>query len=51
MRMLLIAVGLGFIVLFLVLPLVSVFAEAFRHGIAAYLAESCTRRTRWRRSA
>jgi sulfate transport system permease protein len=38
-RILLIGLGLGFIGLFLVLPLVSVFAEAFRHGIAAYVAE------------
>ncbi|HRK95053.1 MAG TPA: sulfate ABC transporter permease subunit CysW [Rhodospirillales bacterium] len=38
-RLLLIGTGLGFIVLFLVLPLVSVFAEAFRHGVAAYLEE------------
>ena len=38
-RLLLIGLGLGFIALFLVLPLVSVFAEAFRHGLAAYFAE------------
>ncbi|HSO43403.1 MAG TPA: sulfate ABC transporter permease subunit CysW [Rhodospirillales bacterium] len=38
-RILLIGLGLDFIILFLVLPLVSVFAEAFRHGIGAYLAE------------
>ena len=37
--MLLIGTGLGFILLFLVLPLVSVFAEAFRQGVATYLAE------------
>ena len=38
-RLLLIGIGLAFIVLFLVLPLVSVFAEAFRQGAAAYFAE------------
>jgi len=34
----LIAIALGFIGLFLVLPLVAVFIEAFRNGIAAYFA-------------
>jgi sulfate transport system permease protein len=38
-RLLLIGTGLGFIVLFLVLPLVSVFVEAFRQGAVAYFAE------------
>jgi sulfate transport system permease protein len=38
LRLLLIAASLGFIGLFLVLPLVSVFAEALRNGVAAYLA-------------
>jgi sulfate transport system permease protein len=37
-RFTLIAIALGFIALFLVLPLVVVFVEAFRNGIAAYFA-------------
>ena len=37
-KILLIAVALGFIALFLVLPLVVVFVEAFRSGIGAFLA-------------
>ncbi|AVO39962.1 sulfate ABC transporter permease subunit CysW [Simplicispira suum] len=37
-RALLIALALGFMVLFLVLPLAAVFAEALRQGFAAYLA-------------
>jgi sulfate transport system permease protein len=37
-RYTLIAVALGFIALFLVLPLVAVFVEAFRNGVGAYLA-------------
>ncbi|MEJ1160637.1 sulfate ABC transporter permease subunit CysW [Prosthecomicrobium sp. N25] len=36
-RAVLIAVALGFLALFLVLPLVAVFVEAFRNGTAAYL--------------
>lgn len=36
-RALLIGLGLGFIALFLILPLASVFVEAFRRGIGAYL--------------
>jgi sulfate transport system permease protein len=35
-RALLIGVALAFLGLFLVLPLVAVFAEAFRHGWSAY---------------
>lgn len=37
-RIVLIAVALGFIALFLVLPLLAVFVEAFRSGVLAYLA-------------
>ena len=36
-RVLLIAIALGFLLLFLVLPLATVFTEAFANGIAAYL--------------
>ncbi|MFD1330672.1 sulfate ABC transporter permease subunit CysW [Methylopila musalis] len=35
-RRLLIGLGLGFLALFLVVPLFAVFAEAFRNGVAAY---------------
>ncbi|GLK75534.1 sulfate ABC transporter permease [Methylopila jiangsuensis] len=35
-RLLLIGLGLGFLALFLVIPLFAVFAEAFRNGAAAY---------------
>lgn len=38
LQWLLIAVALGFLLLFLVLPLAAVFAEALRQGLAAYLA-------------
>ena len=38
LRCVLIAVVLAFLGLFLFLPLVAVFAEAFRNGAAAYLA-------------
>ena len=38
LRYTLTAVALGFLALFLVLPLVAVFAEAFRRGIGAYFA-------------
>ncbi len=37
-RALLVTLGLGFIALFLVLPLAAVFTEALRNGVAAYLA-------------
>jgi sulfate/thiosulfate transport system permease protein len=37
-RLLLIAVAVGFFMLFLLLPLVVVFAEALRHGLLAYWA-------------
>ena len=37
-RLLLIAVAVGFFILFLLLPLVVVFAEALRHGLLAYWA-------------
>ncbi|SMQ85369.1 sulfate transport system permease protein [Devosia lucknowensis] len=37
-RVLLIAIGLAFMALFLVLPLVAVFSEAFRQGIGAFWA-------------
>ncbi len=37
-RMLLIAVALGFLLLFLFIPLVAVFYEALRHGYSLYLA-------------
>lgn len=37
-RWTLIAIALGFLALFLVLPLVVIFAEAFREGIGAYFA-------------
>ena len=37
-RLLLMGLGVGFLALFLVLPLVVVFVEAFRNGIAPYLA-------------
>jgi sulfate transport system permease protein len=37
-RLVLIAIALGFNALFLVLPLLAVFVEAFRSGIAAYFA-------------
>ena len=37
-RVLLIAIALGFLFLFLVLPLATVFTEAFANGTAAYLA-------------
>ncbi len=37
LRWLLIAIGVGYVVLFLVLPLVTVFAEAFAKGVSAYL--------------
>lgn len=37
-RWALIAIALGFLALFLVLPLVVIFAEAFREGIGAYFA-------------
>lgn len=37
-RALLIAVAVGFLALFLLLPLVAVFVEALRRGVAAYLA-------------
>jgi sulfate transport system permease protein len=37
-RIVLIAIALGFIALFLVLPLLAVFVEAFRSGIPAYFA-------------
>ncbi len=37
-RRLLIGLALGFLLFFLVLPLISVFAEALRHGVAAYWA-------------
>ncbi len=36
MRRVLIGIALGFLALFLILPLVAVFAEAFRGGLAAY---------------
>jgi sulfate transport system permease protein len=36
-RWLVTAIGLGFIVLFLVMPLLAVFAEALRQGLAAYV--------------
>ncbi|MFD1701804.1 sulfate ABC transporter permease subunit CysW [Methylopila henanensis] len=35
-KLLLIVLGLGFLALFLVIPLFAVFAEAFRNGVAAY---------------
>jgi sulfate transport system permease protein len=38
LRYTLTAVALGFLALFLVLPLVAVFAEAFRRGVGAYFA-------------
>jgi sulfate transport system permease protein len=38
LRWLLIAIALGFLGLFVVLPVVSVFVEAFRNGAGAYLA-------------
>ncbi|MBX3501902.1 MAG: sulfate ABC transporter permease subunit CysW [Alphaproteobacteria bacterium] len=37
-RLLVIAVALGFIAIFVVLPLVSVFVEAFRRGVGPYIA-------------
>lgn len=37
-RWLLIAVGIGFLVLFLFLPLVAIFYEAFKRGVALYFA-------------
>ncbi len=37
-RLLLIAIALGFLVLFLFIPLVAVFYEAFQHGYRLYLA-------------
>ena len=36
-RLVLIAVAVGFLALFLLLPLVAVFVEALRRGVAAYL--------------
>jgi sulfate/thiosulfate transport system permease protein len=38
LRRLLIGAALGFLAFFLLLPLVAVFAEAFRHGLGAYAA-------------
>src|SRR3546814_11858714 len=37
-RLLLIGIALGFLLLFLVLPLVAVFIEALRGGVGAYFA-------------
>jgi sulfate/thiosulfate transport system permease protein len=37
MRILLIASGLGFILLFILMPLLAVFVEAFRQGLEAYI--------------
>ncbi|MBV8969883.1 MAG: sulfate/thiosulfate ABC transporter permease CysW, partial [Verrucomicrobia bacterium] len=38
MRALLIAVAAGFLLLFLIVPLITVFKEAFSHGVSAYFA-------------
>jgi len=40
-RVLLIAVAVGFVALFLILPLVAIFAQAFERGIPAYLRAIC----------